>query len=243
MVHDVPPSRSTRSARPRLVGALVLGMVLLLSAACGSADAGSPSSARPIEATPTISTIPTTTTTAAPTTTTTPRAVAGSALEPGAATIYALGDSVTLGAQMQVPVALTGWSLTFDAKENRRIDQGIEIVAARGGAMGRVLVVHLCTNWGGGDYHDAASRLMQSLKGVERVAWVTCTPWLPDVGDADSVIRALPNEFPNVVVADWAAISATPDYTYDDGLHLRTPGADALAALIARTVGPVPVPA
>jgi hypothetical protein len=83
---------------------------------------------------------------------------------------------------------------------------------------------------------------MESLKGVERVAWVTCTPWLPAVGEADDVIRALPNEYPNVVVADWAKISATPGFTYGDNLHLQTPGAEALANLIAQTVGPVPLP-
>ena len=62
--------------------------------------------------------------------------------------------------------------------------------------MGRVLVVHLCTNWGGGDYRAAADRLLGSLVGVERVVWVTCTPWLPAVADADAVIRSLPGLAP-----------------------------------------------
>jgi len=41
-------------------------------------------------------------------------------------------------------------------------------------------------------------------------------------------------------VADWAAISATPGYTYADGLHLRPEGAAALAGLVATAVGPAP---
>ena len=90
--------------------------------------------------------------------------MAGSPLPPGANTIYVLGDSVILGAQTTVPPTLAGWQVTFDAKESRRIDQGTAIVAARGGAMGRVLVVHLCTNWGGGDYRAAAERLLAQLR-------------------------------------------------------------------------------
>jgi lysophospholipase L1-like esterase len=152
-----------------------------------------------------------------------------------------LGDSVILGAQTTVPPALAGWDVTFDAKESRRIDQGTGIVQGRGGAMGRVLVVHLCTNWGGGDYFAAASHLLDSLAGVERVVWVTCTPWIPAVGAADDAIRALPDAYPNVVVADWAAISGTPGYTYGDGLHLRPEGAAAIADLVAVAVGPAPV--
>ena len=199
---------------------------------------------------PTTTTMPPTTTTVAPTTTTTappattttapPAQVAGSPLGPGARTIYVLGDSVTLGAQATVPPALAGWQLTFDAKESRRIDQGTSIVQARGGAMGRVLVVHLCTNWGGGDYGAAAGKLLGSLDGVERVVWVTCTPWIPAVGAADAAIHALPASHPEVVVADWAVVSGTPGFTYGDGLHLKPAGAAGLAQVIAAAVGPLP---
>jgi hypothetical protein len=147
---------------------------------------------------------------------------------------------VILGAETTVAPALAGWAVTFDAQESRRIDQGTEVVQGRGGAVGRVLVVHLCTNWGGGDYGAAADRLLASLNGVDRVVWVTCTPWLPAVGTADVAIRALPARHPQVVVADWAAISATPGYTYADGLHLRPEGAAALAGLVATAVGPAP---
>ena len=96
------------------------------------------------------------------------------------------------------------------------------------------------TNWGGGDYFAAASRLLDSLSGVERVVWVTCTPWIPAVGAANDAILSLPDSYPNVVVADWAAISGTPGYTYSDGLHLRPEGAAAIADLVAGAVGPAP---
>ena len=83
-----------------------------------------------------------------------------------------------------------------------------------------------------------------SLVGVERVVWVTCTPWLPAVGDADERHpRAARPRHPEVVVADWAAVSGTPGYTYSDGLHLKPAGATGLAWLIADAVGPAPAPA
>jgi hypothetical protein len=230
----------------------VLATVAVLVSACGGSSSAADQDLRAVDtsaptttAAPTTS-APTTTTTQAPPTTTEPPPppppppAAGAALGPGSTSVYVLGDSVILGAQANVAAALGGWSVTFDAEESRRIDQGTDVVRSRGGAMGRVLVVHLCTNWGGGDYRAAAGRLLGSLSGVERVVWVTCTPWLPAVGAADQVIRDLPASHPNVVVADWAAISGGPGFTYSDGLHLKPAGAAALARLVADAVGPAP---
>ena len=239
--------RSPRSAGRRGLLAAVALLVAVTLASCGgqtgpSAAEGTdvpvaeaPTSAEPA---PTASTEPPTTTTTAP-----PRAEPGSPIGSGANTVYVLGDSVILGAQGTVPPTLAGWDVTFDAKESRRIDQGIDIVQEMGGAVGRVLVVHLCTNWGGGDYGAAADQLLGSLVGVDRVVWVTCTPWIPAVDEADAAIRALPDRHPNVVVADWAELSGTPGFTYSDGLHLRPEGASALALLVAVTLGPAPAPA
>jgi hypothetical protein len=73
------------------------------------------------------------------------------------------------------------------------------------------------------------------------VIWVTCTPWNGGVISADAAIGAASVQYrPRVVVADWAAISATPGYTYNDGLHLRTAGAEAMAQLLAPLIGPAP---
>ena len=247
---------STPSPRPRahriLLGAALALLLAVAAGACGSAAGYSADSSQATvdltlaPATSTTTTAPPTTTTTEPPTTTTEPPLpplpqfGGSALGAGPNTLYVLGDSVTLGAQSTVPPALGGWDVTFDAKESRRIDQGTAIVRERGGQMGRVLVVHLCTNWGGGDYRAAADHLLDSLVGVERVVWVTCTPWLPAVADADAVIRSLPASHPGVVVADWAAVSGTPGYTYADGLHLKPDGAAGLAQVIAAAVGPPP---
>ncbi|CAB4596487.1 unannotated protein [freshwater metagenome] len=226
--------------RRRLLGVvllLLIGAGAVFLAASGSGGAAPESSA------PEIS-VEESTTTAVPETTTTTmrRDIPGSQLAPGPASIYVLGDSVTLGAKLPMPTALAGWELVFDSKESRRIDQGIDIVQAKDGLVGRVLVVHLCTNWGGDDFGAAAARLMSSLADVDRVIWVTCVPWIPAVGAADEAIRALPSLYPNVVVADWAVVATTPGFTYDDGLHLRTEGAEGFAAMIAAAAGPPPLP-
>lgn len=248
-VAPVSPRRlSSFARRVALASTLLIGPVVL--AACGTEAGADRSSVADEFPEVTATTVPPTTTTppttAPPTTTTEPPPPpplaqrAGSPLGAGPNGVYVLGDSVILGAETRVPPALAGWNVTFDAAESRRIDQGTGIVQAQGGVMGRVLVVHLCTNWGGGDYGAAASRLLDSLIGVERVVWVTCTPWIPAVAAADEAIRTLPGSYPNVVVADWAAISTSPGYTYNDGLHLKPEGAVALADLIAGAVGPPP---
>lgn len=196
-----------------------------------SADASALGAAAPIPSTSSTST-----------TTTIPRQVPGSRLGAGANSVYVLGDSVMLGAKDQVPAAMPGWTVTFDSKVSRRLDEGIAIVAARPAPVARVLVVHLCTNWFGGDYHAEAAKLLAAAKGVERVVWVTCVPWRPEVQAADDVIRSLPDEFPQVVVADWRVIAGEPGYTAGDHLHLNAPGAVAMASLVAGSVGPAPLP-
>jgi len=228
-----------------------MGAAVLAACTTGGEEAASGSGEVPAEAAQT--TVATTATTAAPEPTSTAPApttteAPAPTVPPGPAplsaggpnTVYVLGDSVTLGAAGTVPAALGGWQVTFDAQENRRMDQGQAIVAGRGAGLGRVVVVHLCTNWGGGDYAGAAERMLASLAGTERVVWVTCTAWNGGVEEANAAIRALPAAHPHVTVAEWDPLSRTPGLTYDDGLHLRPEGAAALADLIAAAVGPPP---
>lgn len=161
-------------------------------------------------------------------------------LGPGANTVYVVGNSVILGAETQVPEALPGWKVTFDAKESRRIQAGISLLKAHKGPAPRVVVVHLCTNWAEPDYAAQIDDAMAVLDGVDRVVWVTCEPWRSEVAAADADIRAAVDRYPNLVVADWAKVADHPGYAYSDHLHLKTPGAEALAALVADAVGPAP---
>jgi len=175
----------------------------------------------------------------APTTTIDPRY---EPLPPGATTVLVVGDSVILGAEVQVPAALAGWKVTFDAKESRRIQAGIALLKARKGPTPRVVVIHLCTNWAEAGYAKQIDDTMAELEGVDRVVWVTCEPWRLEVAAANADIKAAADRYPNLVVADWAALAERPGYSYSDHLHLKTPGAVALAALVAEKVGPAPRP-
>ena len=217
-VIDPHPRRGVVGGAGRVVLSILLAVlaVAMVAAACGSepgrrdATGGEPA---PVLAT---------------TTTVDPR---DEPLGPGPATVWVLGDSVILGAKTQVPAALAGWKVTFDAKESRRIQAGISLLRARTGPPPRVVVVHLCTNWAESDYAAQIDKAMAALEGVDRVVWVTCEPWRKEVAAADADIEAAADRYPNLVVADWAAISETTGYVYRDHLHLKTPGAVALAAL------------
>jgi hypothetical protein len=217
-----------RSSRPRWrTGALVLG--LLLIAAC--TDATASSSKETVAST----TLP-------PTTTTTIPAI-DLPLPAGANTVYILGDSVILGTQYVINQQLAGWQVTLDAKVSRRMDQGLDVVASKGGNLGRVVVVHLCTNWYGGDYGAVADTLISMLRGADRIVWSTCVPWVGQINQANDAIKELPSRHPNLAVVDWAAIAGTPGYTAGDGLHLQGQGQYALADLLATAIGPAPPPA
>ncbi len=208
--------------------ALVLGM-LLIAGGCALARANDTASAT------TSSVLPTTTTTTIP--------AIDLPLPPGDNSVYILGDSVILGTQYVIDATLAGWKVTLDAKVSRRLDQGIDIVRSKGGVLGRVVVVHLCTNWYGGDYGAVADELIAMLKGVDRIVWSTCVPWVGEINAANDAIKALPDRHPNVAAVDWAAIAGTPGYTSRDGLHLQGVGQNALADLVARAIGPAPAPA
>lgn len=215
----------------RLLGVLVIGLAVL-TAACSQARATGSEGSSPSSAAPTTST----------TTTTTIPAI-DLPLPAGANSVYIIGDSIILGTQYVIDATLAGWKVTLDAKVNRRMDQGLELVRSKGGNLGRVVVVHLCTNWYGGDYGAAADTLIASLQGVDRIVWSTCVPWVGAINDANDAIRALPSRHPNLAVVDWAAIAGTPGYTAGDGLHLQGQGQYALAELVAGAIGPAPPPA
>lgn len=110
-------------------------------------------------------------------------------------------------------------------------------------AIGRVVVIHLCTNYAaGGGFAGYIDAVMARLDGVERVVWVTCGEWSPGQTEANEAIRAAAAADPTIVVADWARYATGPGYTYEDGIHLTETGRAQLAALVARAVGPAPQP-
>jgi len=195
--------------------------------------------------TPGTTTTSSTTTTTVTTTDTAPGTVPSprSAAPPAARwadRVLIVGDSVLLGARSALPAALPGWRVTLDAAESRNISAFTGVLASAGGpAPFRVVVVHLCTNYSkGGGFSRSLDRAMAALAGVPRVVWVTCTEWSAGPPEANAAIRAAPERYGNVVVADWAVISGTAGFTWADGIHLRPEGQRAASALVASATGP-----
>ena len=92
---------------------------------------------------------------------------------------------------------------------------------------------------GGGDYGAAADRLLGRWAGRAcRVGHVCAVDPGGGRGRRSDSGPAGPRH-PNVVVADWAAISGGPGFTYKDGLHLQPAGAAAMAQLVASAVAPL----
>jgi hypothetical protein len=109
--------------------------------------------------------------------------------------------------------------------------------------IGRVIVINLCTNYqAGGGFASYIDAFMGYLKGADRVVWVTCAEWSPGQVESNQAIKDAATRYPNIVVADWAAFSPTPGYTYDDHIHLKEPGQIELARLISVAVGAAPTP-
>jgi hypothetical protein len=225
---------SPNASRNRLVLAFLIVAAIIVPVGCASARANDAAAVTPSTEPPPPP--PSTTTT-----TTIP--AIDLPLPPGDNSVYILGDSVILGTQYVIDTTLAGWRVTLDAKVSRRMDQGLDIIRSKGGALGRVVVVHLCTNWFGGDYGAAADQLIAMLKGADRIVWVTCVPWVGEINAANEAIKALPDRYPNVAAVDWAAVAGTPGYTSGDGLHLQGVGQNALADLVAGAIGPAPAPA
>jgi hypothetical protein len=196
-------------------------------------------SAPPTSAPTTTSLAPTTTAPPPPPPppTTTPPVLAGDR------SVYVLGDSALLGASAEVPAALAGWDVTFDAVGSRRLIQAIEVLKAHRQEIGAVVVIQMGNNYiegEGGSFAAQIDEAMSVLSGVPRVVWLTVAERWPSRVALNEAIRATPGRWANAVVGDWAALVAShPEYAADQ-LHLSDAGAAAIAQLIGSLVGPPP---
>ena len=145
----------------------------------------------------------------------------------------AVGDSVMLGAIG--PIRRAGFEI--DAAGCRLWTQGIELLGerAREDSLPDLVVIGLGTNWTvtNDDIH-AALRVI----GPERVLGLVTPREVGGDSSSDQVvIRQAAERWPDrVEVIDWAAASdGKDDWVYDDGVHLRPPGARALAELMRET--------
>ena len=156
--------------------------------------------------------------------------------------VLAIGDSVMLGAAPE----LSKYGITVDAKKSRPFKAALEIVnyVKSIGALGDEVVIHLGTN--SGTTSETMDAIFSTLSGVTKV--VVLTNAVPDhkwEEANNSLIRALPDKFPNVTVLDWKLlVDPNPDWVYDDGTHLRPRGqvayTEAVMGALGRPLVPVP---
>jgi peptidoglycan/LPS O-acetylase OafA/YrhL len=188
-------------------------------------------------AAPAETTVPVPTTAPAPPPTTAPPAPApelpASAFHP----VTVIGESVTLGA---APALQAHWGHTvqIDAVESRQYEEGVAAIEtfAAEGRLTPVVVVHLGNN--GIAPPGALDRVVAAVGPERRLVLVTVRVPRRWEGQVNEEVLRTVQAHPNVVLADWYAVSASePDLLIDDGVHLTRRGQEVYRDLIVSVSG------
>lgn len=143
--------------------------------------------------------------------------------------VFALGDSVMLGAAPQ----LRARGIEVDAVESRQWGTGTTIVArmAAAGTLPPVVVVHLGTN---GPFSGAQFDATMRAAGPRKVVFLNAHEPRSWEQEVNLTLLAGVERWPNARLVDWAGASAPhPEWFWQDEIHLRPQGAQAYAALVA----------
>lgn len=154
----------------------------------------------------------------------------------GGEDIYAIGDSVLLGASNYLSRTIPG--IHIDAAVGRQASQGLKVVQdwrARAGKASTVLV-HLGTN--GYINEDQFRELLQALADRKSVIVINVHAGRRWTAPNNEIIGRLAREFVNVRVIDWDALAANhPEYFVKDGIHLTKKGILVLSAQVKAATG------
>lgn len=180
--------------------------------------------------------------------------------------VLLVGDS-TLKAVLNYDTfdALRGFDYVFDAESCRTLGvrscglppqptNAVETIQASSGPFDVVVVMAGYDEWWTSfpDSFDEVVRVSRAA-GAEHIVWLTYREGLgyvaPDGATANEAFvrnnitvreRLATGNFPDVVLADWAAYTATvPDWLESDGIHLSPAGAWGVADYISRTIAHV----
>ena len=158
-----------------------------------------------------------------------PAPTAHAAKSPYPSRIFAIGDSVMMGARSCLEVR----KYSVDALGSRQINAGIATLRAKRNSLPQRVVVHLGTN--GGAYPADLDRVVKVLGRKRTIIFVTIQ--LPNNYSrytfeerTNAAIRALPQRHRNVRVFDWNAITNNrPRLFWGDGFHVNPRGCKAYA--------------
>jgi peptidoglycan/LPS O-acetylase OafA/YrhL len=168
--------------------------------------------------------------------TTTQPAAAAAPVETPTAGPLMIGDSVMLGAEPGLILAVE--DARVDAEVSRQMKQVPDVIAeVRAEApLGDTAVVHLGTNGVFSPYQFDA--VMFALEEVDRVYFVNTKVPRRWEGSGNESLEAGVELWPNAFLIDWnAAATDHPEYFGKDGVHLTGAGIEAYARLIAQSIG------
>jgi peptidoglycan/LPS O-acetylase OafA/YrhL len=146
--------------------------------------------------------------------------------------VFAIGDSVMLGAASELAAVLG--NVEVDAEIRRQVGPMIDILRwrAASGLLPDTVVVHIGNNgyFAPGQFDE----MMHILAGVRKVVVINLRVQRPWEGPNNTIIAEGVARYPNAVLLDWSAASAGRyDLFWDDGVHLRPEGARIYSALVA----------
>ncbi|MEJ7562328.1 MAG: GDSL-type esterase/lipase family protein [Ilumatobacteraceae bacterium] len=139
-----------------------------------------------------------------------------------------------------------GWSVELAAETGQHVEFGVEVLDERLEAdEWDAVVVMLGNNYRNDPGHFAEQMAtIVDLIAPRPTILFTVTEFEPSRAEVNDIIRFIAGDRSNVVVADWAAETASPDSPLltDDGLHLSDAGRLRLAAVVGDTLGDAPSP-
>ncbi len=155
-----------------------------------------------------------------------------------AATGFAVGDSVMLGAARALQHVFPG--LTVDAQVSRHLGVATDVLRRRrsSGVIDQFVIIHIGDN--GYFKPEQFEALLQLVKDVPHVIVFNLKE--PRAWEAanNAVIADVVRRYPNAVLVDWhSASNDHPEYFARDGIHLGTKGALAYTQLIVEQLAPL----
>jgi peptidoglycan/LPS O-acetylase OafA/YrhL len=218
----VAEGHGTFSTQPKVVAAGGLNAAAAAKLAAAEHRSASTAVTATTAALPTVVTAPATT---APPVTDPPTTAATVpiSLPTVTANVTAIGDSVLLGAQPLLEHQVDG--IVVDAAVGRQFSAVLSTVRSYrdAGKLGDEVIIQTGNN--GPITSGQFDQLMDALKAVRKVVVVNVKvdrPWQDPNNDV--IAQGVPR-WPNAVLVDWHAITAThPEAFYDDGLHLTPAG-------------------
>lgn len=110
----------------------------------------------------------------------------------------------------------------------------LETVRALGAEIGALVVIDVGYNDLAEGYADGIDTIMGALTafGVQKVIWVTLEEAQGTWVSVNAQIRAAAQRWPQLVVADWAAVAAGQPSWFADGVHMNDVGGLAFARFL-----------